>query len=246
LDQIAKECGNPRGDLFKACHFVAWRSSRLDAGNAPNTVNNALAYLRALFRELERIGQWRHPNPVGNVRRVPLRETELTFLDDFELLRLFEALSESRNRDAFTCAALAVSTGARWSEAEGITWDNVRADRVLYANTKNGRSRSVPLTACLAETLELRRKPDNRSGRVFRSCYSAFREAVQRAGLELPKGQLSHILRHTFASRFIHNGGNIVTLQRILGHSSIQITMRYSHLAPDHFEVVKSNNPLIG
>lgn len=44
----------------------------------------------------------------------------------------------------------------------------------------------------------------------------------------------AHSLRHTFASHFIQNGGNILTLQKILGHSSLAMTMRYSHLAPDH------------
>lgn len=45
---------------------------------------------------------------------------------------------------------------------------------------------------------------------------------------------IGHGLRHTFASHFIQNGGNILTLQKILGHSSLAMTMRYAHLAPDH------------
>ena len=49
-----------------------------------------------------------------------------------------------------------------------------------------------------------------------------------------PKGQASHILRHTFAAHFIMGGGHIVTLKEILGHASLAMTMRYSHLAPEH------------
>ncbi len=48
--------------------------------------------------------------------------------------------------------------------------------------------------------------------------------------------QAAHALRHTFASHFIQNGGNILTLQKILGHSSLAMTMRYAHLAPDHLQ----------
>ncbi|OMW52054.1 hypothetical protein AQ810_10135 [Burkholderia pseudomallei] len=59
---------------------------------------------------------------------------------------------------------------------------------------------------------------------------------VRDACIELPEGQLIHVLRQTFASHFMMNGGNILTLQRILGHSSLQMTMRYSHLAPDHLK----------
>ncbi|MEO1829459.1 MAG: tyrosine-type recombinase/integrase [Pseudomonas sp.] len=53
--------------------------------------------------------------------------------------------------------------------------------------------------------------------------------------MELPKGQAVHVLRHTFASHFMLNGGNILTLQKILGHSTVVVTMRYAHLAPGHF-----------
>ena len=42
-----------------------------------------------------------------------------------------------------------------------------------------------------------------------------------------------HGLRHTFASHFIMSGGNILTLQKLLGHSSVAVTMKYAHLAPD-------------
>jgi integrase len=56
--------------------------------------------------------------------------------------------------------------------------------------------------------------------------------------------RLAHILRHTFASRFIMNGGNIVALQKILGHSSLNITMRYSHLSPDYLIQAVLLNPL--
>lgn len=54
------------------------------------------------------------------------------------------------------------------------------------------------------------------------------------------------MLRHTFASHFIQNGGNILTLQRILGHSSLAMTRRYAHLAPDHLQDAVRLGPLKG
>jgi len=65
-----------------------------------------------------------------------------------------------------------------------------------------------------------------------------------RTSIVLPRGQASHALRHTFASHFIHNGGNILTLQKILGHSSLVMTMRYAHLAPDHLADAVRLGPL--
>lgn len=55
---------------------------------------------------------------------------------------------------------------------------------------------------------------------------------------------MAHVLRHTFASHFVMNGGNLLTLQKIFGHASIQMTMRYAHLAPDYLEEAMKFNPL--
>ncbi len=67
---------------------------------------------------------------------------------------------------------------------------------------------------------------------------------MQRAGIETPAGQLTHVLLHTFASHFMMNGGNILVLQRILGHTDIKVTMRYAHFAPDHLSEAMLLNPL--
>ncbi|MBC7191684.1 MAG: tyrosine-type recombinase/integrase [Marinobacter sp.] len=63
----------------------------------------------------------------------------------------------------------------------------------------------------------------------FQSCYSAFRSALERAQNHLPSGQQTHICRHTFASHFVMSGGHILTLQKVLGHSDLKLTMRYAH-----------------
>ncbi len=66
----------------------------------------------------------------------------------------------------------------------------------------------------------------------------------RKSNLQLPQDQLSHVLRHTFASHFMMNGGNILVLQRLLGHSTLAMTMRYAHMAPDHLQEAKTLNPL--
>ena len=52
------------------------------------------------------------------------------------------------------------------------------------------------------------------------------------------------MLRHTFASHFVITGGNILTLQKVLGHASVTMTMRYAHLAPDHLQDALRRNPI--
>ncbi|MEZ9687664.1 MULTISPECIES: tyrosine-type recombinase/integrase, partial [Vibrio] len=80
--------------------------------------------------------------------------------------------------------------------------------------------------------------------RMFLNSLSAFRKAVSEANIDLPKGQMTHVLRHTFASHYVMSGGNIVKLRDVLGHSEITTTMRYAHLAPEHLEETLMLNPL--
>lgn len=157
-----------------------------------------------------------------------------------EITRLLEECMKSRNDSTYWVACLCLVTGARWDEAESITTKQIKNLKVSFFKTKGNRNRTVPISQEFYDALPKPAKP----GRFFKSCYSAFRKAVERAELNLPDGQLSHVLRHTFASHFMMNGGNILVLQRLLGHTDIKMTMRYSHFAPDHLEEAIKLNPL--
>lgn len=105
----------------------------------------------------------------------------------------------------------------------------------------------MPIDQALEESLDehYNRHSDSIGDqRFFTTAYSAFIEALERTKIQLPNGQATHVLRHTFASHFMMNGGNILALQRILGHSSLQMTMRYAHLSPDHLSEARTLNPL--
>lgn len=81
-------------------------------------------------------------------------------------------------------------------------------------------------------------------GKLFQPCYQEFKKMLALTNIELAEGQKTHVLRHTFASHFMMNGGNILVLQRILGHANIPETMRYAHFTPDHLEEAALLNPL--
>ncbi|AGI23174.1 bacteriophage integrase [Pseudomonas sp. ATCC 13867] len=80
----------------------------------------------------------------------------------------------------------------------------------------------------------------------FTNCLGVFRIVLLSTSIKLLRGQASHVLRHTFASHFIMNGGHIVTLQHILGHASLSMTMRYAHVSADHLSEAVKFNPISG
>jgi integrase len=237
---IVEALGNPIASTLSPLEFSRYRAERLKTCT-PATVNHEHRYLKAMFNELIRLGVWHEANPVANLRQLRVDETELTFLTLEECRLVLAECAASTNSHTLPVAKLCLATGARWDEAESITRAQLVNGQVRFARTKNGRVRSIPIPEDLQRLLLDRGYPG--SGRLFSSCRSAFRKAYERTGLHTP-GQLTHILRHTFASHYMMQGGNILTLQRILGHGDIKMTMRYSHLAPDHFATALSMSPL--
>lgn len=249
MEFACESMGEPTAHEFNATMFSIYRKKRLSGELSrtsrvdkvsPRTVNLELAYFRAVFNELRRLGHWKNDNPLELIRPFKSEESELAYLDDEAIKRLLDECLKSRNPSAYHVARICLATGARWNEAESLTKQQVAKYRVSFFKTKGNRNRTVPISQTLYESLPLPKKP----APIFSSCYSAFRKAVQRAEIELPDGQLSHVLRHTFASHFMMNGGNILVLQRILGHTDIKMTMRYAHFAPEHFEEALKYNPL--
>jgi len=157
---------------------------------------------------------------------------------------LLAELNACRNPHAYLIAKLCLSTGARWSEAESLTIRHVKNNQVQYGDTKSGRVRAVPIDDALHKELHEHHDPKKTEDRLFGPAYGAFRDAVDRIGLDLPEGQSTHVLRHTFASHFMMNGGNILTLQKILGHANLAMTMKYAHLAPEHLQEARKLNPI--
>ncbi|WP_244949890.1 phage integrase, partial [Vibrio sagamiensis] len=129
---------------------------------------------------------------------------------------------------------------ARWNEAAQLKGSQLSKFKVTFTNTKTKKNRSVPISEELYHEIY---KPT--SEKLFQECYTPFCYILKnKLGVTLPSGQASHVLRHTFASHFMMNGGNILVLRDILGHADISMTMRYAHFAPDHLSEAISHNPL--
>lgn len=242
---ICERLGDPLAAHFDKNTFAVYRERRLSGewnqkGKkklSEATVNREQSYLHAVFSEMKRLGEWEGNNPLSGIRQFKEGDQELAFLYEGEIERLLAACDKSANKDLGIVVRICLATGARWSEAQELKQSQVLPGRLTFTQTKSKKNRTVPISERLQKLLPKKR------GALFSPAYEAFKSALSRAGIELPKGQRTHVLRHSFASHFMMRGGNILVLQRILGHSTIMMTMRYAHFAPDHLEAAVSLNP---
>ncbi|HEA3443933.1 TPA: tyrosine-type recombinase/integrase [Escherichia coli] len=235
LEKVIREMGDPRASQMTRKFVIEYRSDKLQAGLMPSSINRDLCALSAMFSLLIDAEVYHNENPVRGIRKLKVQNTEMAFLSDDEIDRLLKRLEGDARRIAILC----LSTGARWKEASTLRGEHIVGNRVTFFNTKNGKSRSVPVADSVVPLIKTRR-----TGLLYQVDYLSFREILQEVKPDLPKGQATHVMRHTFATHFMMNGGNIVTLQRILGHATIQQTMMYAHFSPDFLQDAISFNPL--
>lgn len=240
LDRIAIELKDPVAASITGAQYSEYRAGKLANGANPKTLNNRLAYLRAMFNVLHHLGDVSYPNPLERVRPIKLQERELTYLSEAQIAHLFAAIHKRcKTPHVAMVAAVCLATGARWGEAQSLVPERVKDGLVTFANTKGKRVRSIPVDP----ELERRILEHFKVHGLFSNCLNSFDKTLDAAEIALPPGQSSHVLRHTFASHFMMNGGNILTLQKVLGHTSLAMTMRYAHMAPDHLQDVVRFGP---
>lgn len=235
LEKVIREMRDPRASQMTRKFMLEYRSEKLQAGLMPSSINRDLCVLSTMFTVLIEAGVFHNPNPVRSIRKLKIQNTEMAFLSDDEIERLLERLEGDARRVAILC----LSTGARWGEAAELCGEHIVGNRVTFFNTKNGKSRSVPVSDAVLSLIKT-----HRTGPLYEVDYLRFREILQEVKPDLPKGQATHVMRHTFATHFMMNGGNIVTLQRILGHATIQQTMTYAHFSPDYLADAMRFNPV--
>ena len=128
----------------------------------------------------------------------------------------------------------------RKNEILKLRWDQVdfNLGQIEVTFSKNGEKRFIPMSLTLRDTLLTLprhfKSPFvfcNSDGKPFCDLKRSFKTSLQQAEIE---DFTFHDLRHTFASYFLMSGGDIKTLQEFLGHKSLRMTQRYSHLSQSH------------
>ena len=226
-------------DRIAPAHVRQWfdRYSR----TAPGGANRAIDMLRQIMNFAVACGHV-EINPARGIRRN--RRPALTrFLSREEIARLhavLDAQTRKGSREQADIVRLLLLTGCRRGEIMGLRWSEVHDGMLAFEDTKTG-PRTVPLGNRARAILD--RQPRGRSPFVFpsprnparpRGPHLPFWYRVRReAGIEDVR---LHDLRHTMASHAVMNGVPIPVISRLLGHSNVQMTLRYAHLADRDIE----------
>ncbi|MGO4746498.1 phage integrase [Serratia quinivorans] len=238
LQVMAAKMGNPKASQISRASFSDYRVLRLAEGKKAKTVNLDQEKLGGVFSVLIDLGHYYGEHPLKEMKKIKLPDQEMGFLTHDEIWQLLDRLEG----DHLKAVKLCLATGARWGEVVKVRREEVIGNKVTYLNTKNSKNRTVPISIELCKEITSGIK----AGPIFAELnYPYVRTCIKEVAPGLPAGQAVHVLRHTFASHFMMNGGNILALQRILGHSSILQTMVYAHFAPDYLEDAVRFNPLV-
>lgn len=248
---ISTKMGDPLGTEVTSASFSDYIEMRMSdtigSGDKERQITNATvnrdhSYLRAMYNKLIEKELYKGRNPVEKLEQLEETEQELTYYDKDEIKILFNHLDESNSDSVSIVADICLSTGARWGEAQTLRRRQVKNSMLQFIETKGGAIRFVPISDRLNKRIMMH-SPHSTTF-LFSDCLSAFRRAIEKSGLESPRGQLTHVLRHSMAVNFVRDGGNIYDLQLALGHKDIKTTAMYLRFAPKHLLAVKELNPM--
>ncbi len=234
---------NPNGEPVTSEKKITGNTRK---GARAHTVNFELRVLKLMFNLAVKWGYLKE-NPTKEVAQLKVNDSKPPrFLTTGECRKLLDQSPNHLYPIFFTF----LSTGMRKAELENLEWADVdmesrkiRIQRKDFWQPKAGE-RNIPINQKLLELLT-RLKEENDSGLkssfVFPHKDGGKTKAklrlqlikiAQKAGIEnLTK---LHSFRHTFASHLVMNGVDLPSIQKLMGHSDIQTTMIYAHLAPDH------------
>lgn len=237
LDQITKD------------DVIVIHQSRRANGGAPASANRLLVLIRYIFNlairwEIAGITK----NPTAGIPLFEENNKRERYLSRDEAGRLSEALRYSESKMLKLIVPMLIFTGARKREVLDARWIDIDIERRVWRIdvNKSGKARHVPLSVGalqLLQEVKRERQPADEAdvqsewvfanpdtGKPYVQIWYAWNTARKRAGL--PELRM-HDLRHTFASLLINGGRTLYEVQKILGHTQIKTTQRYSHLSQE-------------
>ena len=231
-----------------------FKKARIAEGNSERTVNRYLALLKRMFNIAIQDG-YAKENPVKRVKFFSEKDTqrERVLTKDEEERLLTECPGHLKQ-----VILTALHTGMRKGEILNLKWIKVNLEKkeIVVERTKSRKTRTIPINLVLHELMASMKKQSGGRDYVFpfKSIRTAFENACKRAGI---KDLTFHDLRRTFGTRLLESGIDIVTIQRLYGHSNPLVTQMYLHpqdelskeavecLVPNRLKMTKNGEDLL-
>jgi integrase/recombinase XerC/integrase/recombinase XerD len=237
---------NTKINKLSADSMRDWLWAIKENKKATATQSQAVACLKSFGKNLVRLRLLKH-NPAANIKTPKKSKRLVSFLSQKEIEEPFKA--DDFPLRARTLLELLYGTGIRISECANLKWENLNAsDGLVRVFGKGSKERIVPLTREAIKWLSKYKNFQIQNGILcspknfifskngqspidVRNLYRDIHNILRSVGWE---GKASpHVLRHTFATHLLENGANIITVQKLLGHSSPNTTQIYTHVSAE-------------
>ena len=216
-----------------------------DNGRSPRTIQYAVAVLRHVINVAKQWGFFSGENPASGTVKIPDNK-RLRYLTPDEAEILLEAVKK-KSRQLYEMCLISLHAGLRFGEIANLRWADIDMVNgfITVRDPKNKTVRHVPMTSTLKQMFRAKQwgGPDelvfkSRTGGKITSVPATFSRVVDELGLNKgvrdPRYKVTfHTLRHTYGSWLVQQGVPIYTVQQLMGHKSISMTERYSHLSAE-------------
>lgn len=257
-NHLKERFDNKRLDEILSLDLERMKADLSKAGYAPKTVRHCLAQVRAMYNKAADWNLYNGPNPVKKVKQPIVQNARDRFLSFNEADQLLKELrhnirfkkeyKELENPMLHDMALLSLHTGARAGEVFNLKPADLNFATALIAlrDTKNTETRYSPMTGAVRDMLKKRTESfpgeyifTDKDGAKIKEVSNAFDKVIERLGFnkgiqDSRQRVVFHTLRHTFASWLAIQGTPLYTIAKLMGHKSISMSERYSHLSPDH------------
>lgn len=222
-----------------------YKNRLLAEGLTPATTTHCLAIFRSVFKKMVSWEKYKGTVPTDQITMPKKDNRRSRFLKKNEADELLTSL-RARSEDAYLMALTSLHTGMRFGEIANLRAEHISLNdgMIRIVDGKGEHSRTVFMTTELRYQFSQRYLKTgelifpNRDGKIRSNISKSFPRTVKAMGLndgiaDKRDHVVFHSLRHTFASWLVQNGTALYTVSELLGHSSLEMTQRYSHLAPE-------------
>lgn len=219
----------------------------LDAGRSARTLEYVYIIIGKIYKYANETGHHVGNPPINKDHKVKYDNRRIRFLTQQDAHTLLNEI-KTKSQQLYEMSMISLHCGLRADEVFKLKWKDLDLDNSLInlLDTKNTKSRTLSMTEDVKKIFNEKKNKLNgeliftdKYGKKIQMISKTFSRSVKKIGLNIGYEDRRefvsfHTLRHTYASWLVQQGTPLYTVQKLMGHSSIAMTERYSHLAPDN------------